>query len=72
MQEAALSPRLCPEREDGPGPTEKAYNFARSLSMADGGAAPLPDVRRARLQLKSNARMRCVDTDYLERNYDRI
>ena len=26
--------------EDDPGPTEKAYYFARSLSMADGRAAP--------------------------------
>src|SRR6516225_6849259 len=27
------------KRTDAPGPTKKSYNFARSLSMADGGAA---------------------------------
>jgi hypothetical protein len=27
--------------EDDPGPTKKAYNFARSLSMADGGGRAL-------------------------------
>jgi hypothetical protein len=29
-------PADCHHGEDDPGPTKKAYNFARSLSMADG------------------------------------
>jgi len=46
----ASPPRTVQDKRGRARSDEKSYNFARLLSMLDGGTAPMPDVRRGAVE----------------------